>query len=507
MTNNTPNNIVFNPATVAIVDELIWDIAEIEMVVLDITDTDLFLPQNTIVNLEIGGAVTISGSELNLNGNDLTVNGDLNMTGGVLDLNGSTLTVTGNLNQASGRLMVGNGTLIVEGDYSIGASGTLRMLNESDYIKVYGSFSTNSQYDHTGFLTAGTLEVQGNFTQSNHPDNFDATGTHRVLLSGTEQQIISFEDPGLTDSHFNILEITNNSPNGVIFATAVTVTDSITANSCTVPLVLENVTYGTLNLDGSCTPLSLLIPDTTKYFANESGVTGERTYNTNGTYTGSLTLTDGRILPVSGTYDIVGDVLTLSRTSPSVSTLVLTYQGEDAGVMSFDLSIDGGAVSQSYSYETAEARDTSDMDIDGFTDVEEYQAGTDAKDASDNPLTVAIMNKTTYFYNTTGTIGDRNYVDDGTYTGNLLLTSGTTLVVDGTYEITGKILTLTRVSPSASTLVFTYLSTDARVTSFDLSINGGDVTQSYLYDTEQERDDALPSSGGVGPALIMYLLN
>ena len=516
VTNNTPNNIVFDPATVAIIDELIWDIATIEMVALDITDTDLFLPQNTIINLEAGGAVSISGSELNLAGHDLTVNGDLNITGGTLDLNNGTLTVAGNLNHGGGNLhggilIVNNGTLIVEGDYNLTRGTTygseLKMLSTSDYIKVYGNFSMNSGLDHSTKLTAGTLEVEGNFTQLGVSTNFNTSGTHRVLLSGTQQQVISFEDPGLTKSHFNILEIDNASPEGVIFVTAVVVLDSITANSCTVPLVLDDVTYGTLNLDGSCTPLSLLIPDTTKFFANESGVIGERTYNTDLTYIGSITSTDGTTSLVSGTYTIEGDILTLSRTSPSTSILVLTYQGEDAGVLTFDLSIDGGAVSQTYSYETAEARDTSDMDLDAFTDIEEYQAGTDALDASDNSLTVAIMNKTTYFLNTTGTIGDRHYVDDNTYTGNILPTSGEAFAVDGVYVISGKTLTLTRVSPSASTLVFTYLSIDAGVTSFDLSINGGDVTQSYLYDTEQERDDAIPSSGGVSPALIMYLLN
>jgi len=39
------------------------------------------------------------------------------------------------------------------------------------------------------------LEVKGNFTQKryNSYDNFKATGNHRVVLSGEELQIVTFE--------------------------------------------------------------------------------------------------------------------------------------------------------------------------------------------------------------------------------------------------------------------------------------------------------------------------
>jgi len=93
------------------------------------------------------------------------------------------------------------------------------MVNEAGYIKVGGSFITKSYNNHEGYLTAGTLEVKGDFIQkvysSSYPGNFRASGTHKVILSGEKLQKVSFDTPG--QSYFNIFEIRNNSKDGVIF--------------------------------------------------------------------------------------------------------------------------------------------------------------------------------------------------------------------------------------------------------------------------------------------------
>jgi len=95
----------------------------------------------------------------------------------------------------------------------------------------YDSHSHSSYYYYNGdWLTAGTLEVKGDFTQlsSNETvdtsyirffpfENFQATGTHKVVLSGDDGQSIYFEDPADNKSHFNILEVRNNSNDGVVF--------------------------------------------------------------------------------------------------------------------------------------------------------------------------------------------------------------------------------------------------------------------------------------------------
>jgi len=85
------------------------------------------------------------------------------------------------------------------------------------------------------------------------------------------------------------------------------------------------------------------------------------------------------------------------------------------------------------------------------------------------------------------------------------LADNTTFTVDGVYEITGDVLTINRISPSASTSILTYLWMDAGVMNLTLSVDGGAEAQSYFYDTAQERD--LYGSSKVNPALIMYLLN
>jgi len=76
-------------------------------------------------------------------------------------------------------MYINKGQLLVEGSYRIQsrnyqADGTfeygrcygyLRMNNEEDYVRVGRDFVTQSYYSHASYLTAGILEVKGDFTQ------------------------------------------------------------------------------------------------------------------------------------------------------------------------------------------------------------------------------------------------------------------------------------------------------------------------------------------------------
>ncbi|NLM11125.1 MAG: hypothetical protein GX213_10220 [Clostridiaceae bacterium] len=120
--------------------------------------------------------------------------------------------------------------MIVEGNYRLqtenklsdgtisysGSSGYLRMIKTDDYVRVGRNFVTQSRYSHDGYLTAGILEVKGNFYQRyySYYSNFYATGTHRTILSGTGLQNVNFER---AESRFNILVITKPIDTGYKF--------------------------------------------------------------------------------------------------------------------------------------------------------------------------------------------------------------------------------------------------------------------------------------------------
>ncbi len=147
---------------------------------------------------------------------DLIVTGDFRLhfgyTTGITDLNGKTLTVEGNIIHTSGVLVVGSGTVLLEGNYTVSsASGRLNMEDEAGYFLVDGNFHYQG---HVANLSAGLLEIKGNFTQrrssSVYPaNNFSPTGTHRVKLSGDTLQTVDFGRAGSTVSRFWILEIDN----------------------------------------------------------------------------------------------------------------------------------------------------------------------------------------------------------------------------------------------------------------------------------------------------------
>ena len=214
-------------------------------------------------NLTINGDAEIKGT-LNLNGYTLTVNGNLNTNnythikkghlivngdlksndsyfycnGGTVDVKGSLLqnssislaggiiNISGNLIQVNGGMSLGGGTLNVGGDYRIqtilsngdvaDSSGYLQMTNNADLINIKGNFITqSSKNDSYNILNAGTMKISGNFYQyDGNSYNFNASGTHLVVLNGSDTQLVHFDSKS---SHFNYLELTKDKTTGYVF--------------------------------------------------------------------------------------------------------------------------------------------------------------------------------------------------------------------------------------------------------------------------------------------------
>lgn len=178
-------------------------------------------------NFTISGSISIWGGTINLNGYNLTINGNLILNGGTIDVNGGIMAITGDLVQPGGTMNIDNGQVIIMGNYRIQAqtvtstisdnvsSGILKMVNTSDYVLVYGNFITQSEIETGSNLSAGTLEIKGDFTELPYYDiflegqnlfyNFAPTGTFVVKLSGSNQQSIYFYSPNC--SYFNILDV------------------------------------------------------------------------------------------------------------------------------------------------------------------------------------------------------------------------------------------------------------------------------------------------------------
>ncbi|MBD5464728.1 MAG: PKD domain-containing protein, partial [Lachnospiraceae bacterium] len=154
--------------------------------------------------------------------------GNLYVNGESLDLNGHSLTVYGTLLQTAGEVRLNGGQLLVGGDYRIQtreekenpepgeelyfykeSNGQLVMTEETDYLFLCGSFFMDSTISSEGNLTAGTMELMGDFTQLSSISrmNFIATDAHKTIFSGKEEQNIAFQNSGLQESRFANLEI------------------------------------------------------------------------------------------------------------------------------------------------------------------------------------------------------------------------------------------------------------------------------------------------------------
>ncbi|MCI8669434.1 MAG: hypothetical protein HFI34_07935 [Lachnospiraceae bacterium] len=186
----------------------------------ELTNTESRVTGN--VNLGSSGVITGNRYRGNLRFNaGYTLREDLHISGDAVadsrvDLNGKRLEVEGNTTIRNTYLRISGGSLICRGNLSIsGDNSYLYMNNVNDQAVVYGDFMYGSRNSNSGFMTAGILELKGDFQQTvtYRENNFIASGTHKFIFSGDKKQTISFASP---ESAFNIVEIQNQSSGGVV---------------------------------------------------------------------------------------------------------------------------------------------------------------------------------------------------------------------------------------------------------------------------------------------------
>ncbi len=199
-----------------------------------IYDSFYFKMNNEKSHLIINGDYNICSpfGEKEMNAGKLEVFGDLNLTDGTLYFQEATVYIYGDLTQA-GTINLSSGNINIHGDFKYECGTTkltggimevcgnferysdgvywnyhLLMQNDDAYLLIHGDFSIQAyntweyESNHTR-LTGGTIELKGDFKQTQDPYTFQPSGTHKVILSGTEKQTVYFEDPDY--SKFNIL--------------------------------------------------------------------------------------------------------------------------------------------------------------------------------------------------------------------------------------------------------------------------------------------------------------
>lgn len=133
-------------------------------------------------------------------------------TGSVAFLNGvvlDTATSIGGILEIRGGLLDLNGRRVdVAGQFEASDAGALRMVNAADTL-VVGGAATFRGASSAGQLSAGHLELRGDFSQLGNAESFSAGGTHVTLFSGTATQGAQFANPGANAgfSHFANLAI------------------------------------------------------------------------------------------------------------------------------------------------------------------------------------------------------------------------------------------------------------------------------------------------------------
>ena len=177
----------------------------------------------------VGGKIhcdDLTVHELYASGN-FTIDNDLNAYW--ISVGGGQLTVNGEL--TASRLVFTNGKVTVNGNCNI-LEQLLMNYNDSDYLLVNGDLNMELSLNNGWDLSAGTVEVKGDFTEmaQSGSNNYREINNHKTILSGSKKQMVSFTQPGCNE--FSTLIINNRSKDGVVFADPISVTRLFNHNGC-----------------------------------------------------------------------------------------------------------------------------------------------------------------------------------------------------------------------------------------------------------------------------------
>lgn len=235
------------------------------------------------------GNLYINNGTLNLNEQTLHVNGNVIVSKGTFKINGGTVDICGDLRIQTENIDT-NGNVSYSDSY-----GYLNMTNENDYVKIGGDFVTYSRYSHSGYLTEGTLDVKGDFTQiSGNGSNFYASENHRTILSGDKLQTVAGNS---TNTHFAVLELQNFSEEGIHFNQAIN-SDTFVRNGCNVSFENSGVLGWKLEADEEYNGDLNLIGDTLDLNGHKLTVNGDLTQSG-----GEIKINGGELI-VTGDYKI-----------------------------------------------------------------------------------------------------------------------------------------------------------------------------------------------------------
>ncbi len=287
----------------------------------EVYNGDLYIDGAISDDLQVNGDLVVS--------NYLLIEGDVNVAGEVRS-NGP-LYIQGELSVEENFYLYNNiemrgGKLNIIGD-ALFESCCGKMTNSTDYIYVGGNLTYTG--DSSDYLTNGIIEVGGDLTINS---GFSASGSHKVILSGTELQTINVAQ----GQSFNILELQNYSEEGV-FAETTFGKNQLIRNGC-------NFSYGdlegefgwtlqedtvwegdlilledTLDLNG----YSLTVKGSFTQLSGDVDIDGGKFYVENGDFTqkygdvningGELYVKTGDYIQSTGTIDINGGELHIGK--------------------------------------------------------------------------------------------------------------------------------------------------------------------------------------------------
>ncbi len=201
--------------------------------------------RGAVPNLTVTGAVVLTGSATM--GGDLTITG----VGASFDPAGNTASVSGNL--------------------SVQGAGRLIETNPASGVAVTGSAAFDGASE-SGFLTAGTLAVFGNFTQAatSSGESYLASGSHQTTLSGTNPTV-AFATPGglANQSRFQNLFVTGNGT--VTQSSGVTVLGTLRTTAAAGVTFHGTIAGGRFLQFGDIVPSGPLVFDNIRVIVSQTG--------------------------------------------------------------------------------------------------------------------------------------------------------------------------------------------------------------------------------------------